>query len=109
MEATMKISKLAFESFKRSEMTDLEMWEGRYTGNTTGYILEFIGKCMQNPDKTFQVGHMSYYEQRRRVFNEVRHMVSELGLLHFEFSTVKLSVTYKPFMEVKKVVTWVEV
>jgi len=106
----MKISKMAYEAFKNNNNTsDLEMWQGRYTGNTTGYILEFIGKCMQHPDRVLMVNHMPLVKQNHWVFDQIKDMVCDLELEHFEFRTTNLSVVYKPFVKVEKVTTWVVV
>lgn len=106
----MKISKMAYDWWMKSgQHFNLDMLYGRYSGDTTGYVLSFIGNCLQHPDKKFIVNHGQGYISKNFTLREIEQVIHKLGLQYFEVRKNELSVIYKPFVTVEKVTTWVVV
>lgn len=70
--------------------------EGRMTGESTGYLLSFLGQVISNPNKWYTI-RKNPYGERARVYemNHLKGMVEMLQLDFIEFRHSDLSVMFK--------------
>ncbi len=93
-----KINRLLakFCSHLDSEALELASLDNRLTGETTGYLLSFLGNVLSNPNKTFNIRENYYgYKAQRYEFETLKVLVDKLELNFIEFCQKDLTVTYR--------------
>lgn len=108
----MKISRYCYAALQ-SGMLDgfcnIQMSFGnRATGKSSAHHLKLISQAMSNPEhpvKVYSDHHNSRYHNKW-AFDEVIELIHKLGYDWFVFNFSQLTITYKPYVEVRQKVTW---
>ena len=106
----MSISKFA-RQFLPFEDMDMQRWDNRATGKSTGLAHKFISEAILSPEKPVRIhDHYGTKHSDGFLFLKIRDICYELGLDWMEFNRGGLTITYKPFMELKRTtkVIWEE-
>jgi hypothetical protein len=79
-----------------SELLMRVTYEDRLTGETTAYLLSFLGQLMSTPNKPMVLRENKYgCKARLSEFTHLRDLVNKLGLSFIEFNATNLTVTYR--------------
>ena len=108
----MKISRYCYEALQ-SGMLDgfcnIQMSFGdRAVGKSSAHHLNLISKAMANPEQPVKIysDHYNSHHHNKLAFDEVRDLIDRLGYDWFVFNPSQLTITYKPYVEVRQKVTW---
>lgn len=77
----------------------------RCTGKSTGYVLEMIGKAMQNPNQKVKLAEHTEYFKNRHLTGLAEKLIQDLRLKYFSISRHNDTIEYKPFGTLKVKIT----
>lgn len=73
----------------------------RCTGKSTGYVLEMIGKAMQNPERAYKLQEHPTYHMNRHLIGMAHSLITLMGLKYFVIGRTNNTIEYRPFATLK--------
>ena len=103
-EVTYRISKLIPEKYLHPDQ--LKALEYRYTGSTTGKLLQVIGKALQNPEERIELSPDGYCSGRKYKVEMLIALIDKLQLkylkLDYKAGPRAIYLSYHPYKIINK-------
>lgn len=80
---------------------ELYRTKDRCTGKSTGYVLEMIGKAMQNPEQPYELREHPSYHMNRHLIGMAQSLITLMGLKYFVIGHRHNTIEYRPFATLK--------